>query len=294
MVTERIRERLFWRISLVFLLASPLTVFQLVRVHYSFVFHPILFAVLLFLSMPLALLVDAVLIKLVDPSSPLRFWIVKPTDEVRQLRSLPVQDGEVPFKGLLERTNLYQAAERIKGRLAELGFQISEEKGADATVLAFHKEKSTPVLSFIDHSFYGEVRLGILDAAVAVNVRTTFNDTLLLETGEFERIHALCDYLSLKSSTFSYVSVPLLVYCGLNLAFVTSILAIVPYLNLGNLFLTCLSLAAAGMIVAALVLMQKKRDQVFGYRLAFAGLFLAALPLVAQLIELFRKQTGSL
>jgi hypothetical protein len=289
LVSERDRERLFWKISLLFLLASPLTVYQLARAHYFFVFNPIPFTIILFLSIPLSLVVDAVLIKLFDPTSPLRFWIVKPTDEVQHLLQLPVQEGEA-FKEMIERTHLKMIAGRIKERLAGFGFQTTKEEDvANSIVIAFHKEKSRPVISFTDHSMFGEVRIGFLGSAVKVNVQTTFNDTLLLESGEFERIRALCDYLSLKTATFSYSSVPLTVYCGVNLAFTMSFFAIVPYVYPGNLVITCLSTGAAGMLVAALVLMQKNRDQVLGYRLVFAGLFLASLPLVSQLSELFRN-----
>ena len=123
-----------------------------------------------------------------------------------------------------------------------------------------------------------------------MRVRTTFDDTLLLETGEFERIRALCNYLALQAPQFSYQSVPLTVYCGVNLAFVTAILATVPYLNrlVGNLVLTCLTTGAAGMILAALLLMQRKKEHIFGYRLAFAGLYLASLPFVALLAQSLR------
>ena len=242
MLTEKERERRFWWLSLFFVLASPLTLYVLVRTHYSFAFNPFVFSIFCFVSIPLSLLVDAVLIKLFDTTSSLRFWVVKPADEVRHLLSMPVQNGEVLFEDLQQRTRLKSILDMTQARLEELGFESPVTADASGgSVIAFRKAKRDPVLSFIDHSFFGEAQVRLLGAAVEVRVRTTFDDTLLLETGEFERIRALGNYISLKSPKFSYQNVPLIVYCGVNLALVTSIVAMVPYLNrqFGNLGITC-------------------------------------------------------
>lgn len=287
MLTEKNRERIFWRLSLFFVLVSPLTVFQLLRTHYAFAFNPILLAVVCFVSLPLSLLVDMVLIKLFDTTSVLRFWVVKPVDEVRHVLSMPVQDGEVLFEELLQKTYVKKIAHTIQARLTEFGFQsdVHEEKSG-ALVIVFRKSQQNPVLSFIDHAFFGEAHVGLLGAAVDVRLRTTFDDTLILETGEFERLRALGNYLALKTPQFSYKSVPLTIYCGLNLAFVTTIVGTIPYLSshVGNLLLTCMAAGAGGLILAGLVLMQRRRERMFGYRLAFAALYLGLLPFAALLV----------
>jgi hypothetical protein len=293
MITEEDREGRYWKLSLFFMLLSPLTVYQLVRLHYAFVgvHYSVEFPLLLLgfcvLSVPLSLVVDTILIKLFDTTSVLRFWVVKPTDEVRHLLSRPARGREESFEGTL----IESTVDTINSRLVELGFQTAiSEKANDSSVITFRKTKKDPILSFIDHSFFGEARVRWFGSAVEVRVRTTFDDTLVLETGEFARIRALGNYLSLQAQEFSYRNVPLAVYCGLNLAFLTTILATIPYLNrqVGNLVLTCLTAAAGGMILAALVLVQKKKERPLGYRLALAGLYLSLLPFVSLLAKSLR------
>lgn len=291
MLSEKKRERVFWRLSLFFMAVSPLTFYGLARGHYSFAFNPVPFTVVCALSIPLALVVDIVLIKMFDTTSGLRLWVVRPTDEARHLLSMPVQDGKVLFEELLQKTYLKKIVQQIQARLAEFGFESDITTDAsDASVITFRKAKQNPILSFIDHSFFGEAHVKLLGSAVDVYVRTTFDDTLILETGEFERIRALCNYLALKTQQFSYQCVPLTLYCGVNLAFLTAIVATIPYFSrhFGNLLLTCLALAALGMIVAGLVLMQRKKEHLFGYRLAFAGLYLASVPFAALLASSLR------
>src|SRR5687768_8795614 len=158
MVSEKEREALVWKISLLFVLASPLIVFQLARAHYYFDFNPIVLTTFLLLIIPFNLLLDAVLIKLFGAKSRLRFWLVKPTDEVRHFLSAPVAKGNVLFKELLERTYLNQIVEAVITSLSEFGFDSTiEEKAADCCVVTFHKAKNKSVLSFMDHSIFGEV-----------------------------------------------------------------------------------------------------------------------------------------
>src|SRR2546425_2470155 len=173
MLSEKERERRFWRLSLFFVLVSPLTVYELVRAHYSFVFNPVLFAVVCVLSIPLSFLIDTVLIKLLDTTSALRFWVVKPTDEVRHLLSMPVQNGEVLFEGLLEKTFIKKIVDMTNARLAEIGFETTiTEDATGSSVIAFRKAQKNPVLSFLDHSFFGEAQVRWFGSAVEVRVRT--------------------------------------------------------------------------------------------------------------------------
>src|SRR4051794_15928020 len=118
-MSERERESLYWKISLLFLAASPLVIYQLVKARFSLEFHPLPFTIILFLSMPAFMLVNIRLEKLFDSSSPLRFWFVKPMNEVQHLLRMPGEGGEASFGGLLEKTSLNQIAETIRARLAE-------------------------------------------------------------------------------------------------------------------------------------------------------------------------------
>lgn len=291
-MSERDKERLYWKVSLFFLAASPLVIYQLVQAHFSLAFHPFPFTIIMFLSMPVLFLLDLGAEKLSNPSASLRFWVVKPVDEVQHLLRVPGEGNEESLRGLLEKTYLNQVADTILGRLAESKFSMGMEEQADGSkLIRFRKEKNPPVLSFMENSFFGEAHLSLAGASVSVNLRLTFNDTLILATGEFEQLRGLSNYLVLKSPQLICENVPMLIYCGLITAFATVIVGLVPALYRlgGNLFYTCLAAGAGSMILASLILMQKNRKQLFGYRLACAGICLAALPFISRLFESFRQ-----
>lgn len=292
-MTERQREGVYWKVCLLFLLASPLVFYVMPGREYSFSFHPVPFTVALVASLPLSFLTDVVLTKLFAPGSPLRLWVVRPSEEVRHLLPAPAEGGgEAAFAGLLERTYLVQVLERVRARLSGHGFESAVLEEADGSVvITFRKGKSDPVMAFMDNSIFGEARVRPSDSAVEVRVRVTFDDTLIVETGEFEQMRALCRYLSLKSPELHYETVPHVLTCGLTLAFATTVVALVPalYRAAGTQVFTCLSLGAAGMILASLVLMRRDREHLIGYRLAFAGLYLASLPLLCELWEALRR-----
>jgi hypothetical protein len=291
-LTERKREGVYWKLCLLFVLASPLVFYVMPSRQYSFSFHPVPFTVILFLSLPLAIVLDMALTKLFARGSPLRVWVVKPSEELTVLLPAPAEGNDAAFAGLLERTYLAQVVERIRGRLAEHRFESAVREEADGSrVITFRKGTDDPVVSFMDHSFSGEARVRTADSALEVHVRVTFEDTLIVETGEFEQMRALCRYLSLKSAELDYENVPHLLYCGLFLAFTMVVVALAPslYRAAGAQVLTCLSLGAAGTILSALVLMQRDKQHLFGYRLALAGLYLASLPFLYKLWEALRQ-----
>ena len=291
-MTEREREGVHWKLCLLFLLASPLVFYVMPSRQYSFSFHPVPFTIVLFSSLPLSLLLDVALTKLFARGSPLRVWVVKPSEEVRVLLPAPADGGEAVFAGLLEKTYLAQVAERIRARLAEQRFESAVREEADGSrVITFRKGTNDPVIAFMDHSFFGEARVRPSASALEVRVSVTFDDTLILETGEFEQMRALCRYLALKSPELDYENVPHLLYSGLLPAFATVVVALVPslYRAAGAQVFTCLSLGAASTILAALVLMQRDRKHLFGYRLALAGLYLASLPFLYKLWEALRQ-----
>jgi hypothetical protein len=291
-LTERKREGVYWRLCLLFLLASPLVFYVMPSRQYSFSFHPLTFTIILFMSLPLSLVLDMALTKLFARGSPLRVWVVKPSEEVKMLLPAPVEVGESAFTGSLERTYLAQVVERIRGRLAEHRFESAVREEADgARVITFRKGTNDPVITFMDHSLSGEAHARPSASALEVRVRVTFEDTLIVETGEFEQIRALCRYLSLKSAELDYENVPHLLYCGLFLAFTLVVVALVPslYRAAGAQVFTCLSLGAAGTTLAALVLMQRDKKHLFGYRMALAGLYLASLPFLYKLWEALRQ-----
>jgi hypothetical protein len=82
-----------------------------------------------------------------------------------------------------------------------------------------------------------------------------------------------------------YRDVPLLLYSGLSLAMATPVVCELHCLNyVGNEVVTAVALAAVVMTLASLVLIVHDRKGLFGYRLAFAGLYLAAVPLIIRIV----------
>ena len=75
-------------------------------------------------------------------------------------------------------------------------------------------------------------------------------------------------------------------YCGLALSFVTVLLTLTAGRVVSDLFLTCLSASAAGLLVSSVVLILKDRERLFGFRLIFAGLYLASMPFAAKLVSM--------
>lgn len=268
-MSERDREKVYWRLCLFFALVSPLSVLMTARAGFRPDFSPVYFALIGFLSIPFAVLVD--LLRAMLSGEPVRVWVVRPTVNVGRSLAQPFE----------------QARALAVSRLRECGFDfatVSSEGGAE--VIKFGKAKSPVVYSFIEHGFSGEMTLKQTGAGSALSCKLTFDDTLLVDTGERERLTALCDYFTLKSQGFACEVVPMTLYCGLTLSFVTVLLTLTPVRVIGDLFLTCLSASALGLLAVSVVLILKDREGLFGFRLIFAGLCLASAPFAAKLVSL--------
>ena len=265
-MSERDRERIYWRLCLLLALASPLAVYSTAKAGFQPNFNALLFTVIGFLSIPFAVLVD--LLRATLCGEPVRLWVVRPTVNAgRALAQAPAQ-----------------AREAVVSRLSECGFDYAPEAGAE--VIRFGKAKSPMLSSFLDHAFFGEMRLTAAESGSAVTCRLTFDDTTILDTGERANLAALCDYFTLKSQAFTHESVPLTLFCGLVLSFATALLALAPVRVVGDAFLTSLALSAAGLLASGVVLIMKDRAHNFGLRLVAGGMYLASLPFAAKLVSL--------
>jgi len=270
-MSERDRERFYWRLCLLLALASPLSVLTTAKAGFHPDFSPLYFTLIGFASIPFAIFVD--LLRATLCGEPVRIWVVKPS--VNAGRSLAQ-----PFA---------QARAAVLSRLSECGFRYAPGDAAEpgAEVFKFGKEKSQMLSAFLDHAFFGEMTLSAAESGSAVTCRLTFDDTAILDTGERERLVALCDYLILKSQTFTHESVPMPLFCGLVLSFVTALVTLVPGRVVGDTFLTSLAASAAGMLASSVVFLRKDPAHLFGYRLIAGGMYLASVPFLAKLAGLF-------
>ncbi|HWS89139.1 MAG TPA: hypothetical protein VN282_19360 [Pyrinomonadaceae bacterium] len=267
-MSEKERERLYWRLFLGFALASPLSVYLAARSGFSPSFNPLPSTVVWFLSIPLTLLVEMLLATLFGDGRALRFWVVRPAVQVGRVLTLSAGP----------------ALASITSRLREFGFACTESEGqGGSTLLTFAKPPTRPINSFLDHGFFGEATLGPAEAGTSLTCRLTFDDTLLLDTGEFEQLRELCNYFTLQSQGFTHSNVPLTLVCGLCLSFVTAASTLTPQRVVGDETLTCLSMSAAGLLAAGMFFVLRDREHLFGGRLFFGGMYLASLPFLAWL-----------
>ena len=270
-MSERDRERFYWRLCLLFALASPLCVLTTARSGFHPEFSTLYFSLIGFAAIPFAIFVD--LLRATLCGEPVRVWVVRPTVNVGRSLAQPVA----------------QARAAVVSRLSECGFGYTQGAAAEAgaEVFKFGKEKSPMLSAFLDHAFFGEMTLRAAGSGSSVTCRLTFDDTAILDTGERERLTALCDYLTLKSQSFTHESIPMPLFCGLVLSLVTALLTLAPGRVVGDTFLTSLAASAAGLLASSVYFLLKDRAHLFGYRLIAGGMYLASVPFLAKLAALF-------
>lgn len=194
------------------------------------------------------------------------FWIKHPSKTVEHETADPV--------GLVV-TN-------ARKRLELLGFVVTGEEGTDTERrLLLGKEKKEKVTAFIDHGFSGELLVRQESGRSRVLTRMVFEDTIVLESGEQERLAALARYLSGASNELSVSILPFTMVCGVTIAVINLGLwpvdAIRPWLAPYEL---TIALAAAGLILFGGYPLLTKRDENHGLPLGLLGLAAAFLPLV--------------
>lgn len=272
-MSEQERENVYWYISLFFLALSPVIVYSLFHTNITPAFSLPFFVIFLVVSIPLTIIIEMVLTIIKGEGDPLRFWLVNPSVTCRHRI-----EGECETR-----------LQAIQERLINLGFSkdVLAEAGGIKTIL-FRKEPRPLGNAFLDHKIWGQVRLQLDTSGVELQTEVTFGDTLIVETGELAQTQALCEYISLQIPEFTYKNVPLTLYCGLNLAFIAAGLSILRYVypRIQSSWLLSVAAGAGGMILMIVVLMLKDLKHLFGYRLVFAGLYLALLPYVCLALKI--------
>jgi hypothetical protein len=270
-MSEQERQKKYWYISLFFLVLAAIAGYRL----YFMEFQPVFFSrlqqqitsVLFFASLPLSLLFELLLAVSSGHRKSLRLWIEKPS---------------VTGQYQVPRANCSAA---IEHRLASLKFQISRKfREADSEYIEFKKDKAAQSYTFLDHGFFGLVELSPAPQGGQITTQLTFDDTLLIETGEMDELRQLADYISLQHDNHTQPrKVSLILYCGLVLAYLTVLgsLCLNPAVLTQRTILTAFANAATLTLIAALVLTVIKRSGLMGYRLGFLGLGLAIVPYIA-------------
>ena len=230
-----------------------------------FVYRNYVFVIGLFLSIPLTLLVALVLRWVATGHLRQILWIKQPSVSVRLERAAAAAETAV----------------LLRQRLAACGFAVKEEAGpAGEAVFDFVKPKAPRTYSFIDHGFRGTISLAGADARTEAAVTLTFDDVVLIESGEYDRLRALARYLVGLEAGLTARQAPLTLLNGATLAMANLLILILGLLDhpawVPPTFST--SLAAAALCVWGLVVVLKDREHLEGLGLGAAGLAAAVVP----------------
>jgi glucan phosphoethanolaminetransferase (alkaline phosphatase superfamily) len=117
-----------------------------------------------------------------------------------------------------------------------------------------------------------------------VTTKLTFDDTILIETGEMGDLQCLADYISLKcADLITPKKMSLLITCGLVFAYITVIYSLIldPAIFRQRVLLVSFSNAAIVILITALSVTKTKQPELIGSRIGFLGLVLAAVPYLA-------------
>ncbi len=267
-VSEIERERLYWRASLLLCLVSPLVVWMLVRSDISFAGFAFMQAQ--FFVVSIAGLVAANLLEFI----------------FARLRGVPlgifITNLTIDYETRSDHDPLV-TAQHVVQTLAARGFTI--HTGPDARTIRFEKAAKQKVHAFLDHAFSGTVAIEPLPRGTQLRVALTFQDTILIETGERANLFALAGEICGQPAAHDFTNVPFTVYFGFALCFLTLLLSGFVALKTLNLaWLIAASLLAAGVNLAGVALICRNRKQHFGLRVAIAGLYLASIPYWALLV----------
>ena len=265
---EARQEQLLVRACLAGLCCWPLVWMMTPRVQPLASFHVVALLGGLVASVPLPIVVHAVLALVTRGRRAL--WVVDPAQALSASSHLSMGD----------------AVERVKGRVAAMGLNVertTHEEGR--TQLFFGRPRTGAAATFLDHGFAGQALFTPEGTGCSVTMRITFLDTLLVDTSEGERMKELLEYLLSQRADFDRRSTMLTLHGGVHLAVLATLLALLaPWFPVPPDVVG--SLAAAGAMVLAADLVVGRTVAALGVRAALAGLALCAAPWLAEAVRL--------
>ncbi|MBW4695695.1 MAG: hypothetical protein KME27_28435 [Lyngbya sp. HA4199-MV5] len=284
---EQEREAFYWRISLFLMFISPWILYSLAKMALNpfvglFLFkQAIIFKQVIIIGMfaniAIVILLEMLYSRIIKGKTSFKFWVVKPSVEYRNR-------AQGSIKG---------CTHAIEQKLNCLGFQtdVSNASSTDGEeqMIQFQKSVKKPVHHFLNHAFSGKVMLKPAFNGVEIYVQLTFEDTLILETGEMSKLQAISEFIALKSSELQMKGVPFTLCCGLIFAYATIIAGAFVSMgwSLNYAVVNSLALSGIGTILLSLFFSLKNGKDFMGWRLVFSGLYLAATPYSAWMLATF-------
>jgi hypothetical protein len=267
---ETEREGFYWRISLFFMVISPWILYGLAKLPLNPFMGLALFKVVItigmFSSIAIVVLLEMLYVRLAKGKVVFKFWLVNPSVDYSGRAMGSVQG----------------CTQAIEKKLINLGFQteILPDSVADGRLIQFKKTANKPVHNFLDHAFSGQLKVVPGFNGVEINSKLTLEDTLILESGELNKIQQVNEFIALKSTEIQMKGVPFTLYCGLIFAYGTIVtgLGLAMGWTVNYAMFNSLALSAIGTLALSLFYSFKNGKDFMGWRLVFSGLYLATVP----------------
>jgi hypothetical protein len=226
-------------------------------------------------SMVIVTLIEMLYTRIFKGKTDFKFWVINPVVEFKN-----------PAIGSIE-----ECTRSVQEKLNYLGFEsnicpdISNKPGVQ--IIKFNKSKKRHISHFLDHGFSGNVILDSSLNGVDIYTQLKFEDTLVVETGENNKMYAICEFITLKNPELKMKGVPFTLCCGLIVAYATVITSF--FVKIGgdlnyDLF-NSLALTGIGMILLSLFFTFKNGRDFMSWRLVFSGLYLAAMPYCSSILS---------
>lgn len=265
-MSERERERLYWRVCCALLAASPLVAYLLARSRVALGLESLYFAAALAASVPLPIALEMAL-QLARGRLP-RVWLESPTVRVEHRARGEVGD----------------AVEAVRARLGGLGF-VSEVAGDGPVDVEFARARSPRVHAIMDHAFAGTARVAGTPYGPRIEADLTLLDTLLVESGELAAVEELAGYIVGRRAELDLATLPFTMCCAACLSWVAAGLTAAAGLGLGPgpAWAASASAAAVALSLVMLVVVARDRERLLGLRVGLASVALVAAPWCARL-----------
>jgi len=231
-----------------------------------FGFNRLVFVGVMVASIPFTVLLFVPVRLLVRAPGGRMFWIKHPT-------RLQEHVGPEPSAAV---------AGQARQRLEALGFTVeAADSGEAGARILFHKAKAENVVSFVDHAFNGELLVASEGNGTRAIATVTFADTIVVESGETERLAAFAGYLAGARPRLEVAVLPFTMTCGVVIAMTNLVLCAIPawrpWVVPHGL---SIALAAAGLILFGGYPILRKRGESYGLPLGLLGLAAAFVPLL--------------
>lgn len=230
-------------------------------------FRQSVFVAVMLGSIPVATVLAAGLRLVLGASRGRAFWIKHPA------RAVTLEtDDEVAVV-------LQRAGERLAG----LGFTAKQgDANGPGRRLIFSKPKAPKVERFVGHALAGELEVRRDNGRTRASLTLIFQDTIVVDSGEFERLDTLAGYLLGATEELNVPMLPFTMVCGVVIAAVNVGLWPVPGARewlVSQQY--SIALAALAMILFGGYTVVSRREESHGVILGVLGVITAVAPLLA-------------